>query len=205
VFVRIGEESRVIDHLARPSPSGIYEPSALRAVLFALSLHLQVCERKAPTEAFSLAMVLPEQIFRVWARWRLGLDMARVPQGRRMIWQMVEAVWDSGARGNSLRIPAPGEPFPSFRCFALFAQHELLVRGGADALERNVDDLHAAFRILRIRNDGAHALSRPGDAQREQYFRLIRRWLGQLYLACPTGNGPALQREVAELMDPLPT
>lgn len=205
-IVRSGDISRVIDHLASATPAG-YDAHALRAVLFVLALHVRVCDGKPPTEAFALAMVLPEQIFRVWARWRLGLDMTRVPAGRRVVWQMVEAAWDNDNRGNRLRVPAPGEPFPSFRCFALFAQTELLVRGGASSagvLERNIDDLHAAFRVLRIRNDGAHALTRPGDAQREQFFGLIRRWLDQLFLACPLGTGATLRAEIAELLELLP-
>jgi hypothetical protein len=203
---RSSSTGRVIDHLASAGPNG-YEPPALRAVLFVLSLHLQVASTKPPTEGFALAMVLPEQIFRVWARWRLGLDMTRVPPGRPLVWQMVESEWDPDGRGNRLRIPSPGEPFPSFRCFALFAQTELLLRGGAGTervLERGLGELHAALRTLRIRNDGAHAISRPAEAQREQFFGLINRWLEQLFHACPLGDGGNLRASITTLLEPLP-
>jgi len=206
VFARSIDVMRVIDHLAAAGPKG-YDATVVRAVMFALSLHLEVCQAKPPAEAFSLAMMLPEQIFRVWARWRLGLDMTYVPSGRQVVWQMVEDAWDPDGRGNRLWRPSPGEPFPSFRCFALFAQTELRVRGSTGAggvLEKSVDELHAAFRVLRIRNDGAHALSRPTEAQREQFFGLIRRWLEQLFLACPLRNGETLRREIRELLEPLP-
>lgn len=203
---RSSSTGRVIDHLASAGSNG-YEPAALRAVLFVLSLHLQVASTKPPTEAFALAMVLPEQIFRVWARWRLGLDMTRVPPGRQLVWQMVESEWDPDGRGNRLRVPGPGEPFPSFRCFALFAQTELLLRGGAGTervLERGLGELHAALRTLRIRNDGAHAISRPAEAQREQFFGLIHRWLEQLFHACPLGDGDNLRANITTLLEPLP-
>lgn len=206
VFVRNKDVPRIIDRLAAPGPRG-YDPQDLRALLFALTLHLEVCRRKPPSEAFTLAMVLPEQIFRVWARWLLNLDMTCVPNGRQGVWQLVEEAWDLDGRGGRLRRATPGEPFPSFRCFALFVQLELLVRGRTGAvgvLERSVDDLQAALRVLRIRNDGAHALTRLSDQQHAQYFALITRWLEQLYLACPSIDGRRLRAEVDELLQPLP-
>ncbi|HRI06238.1 MAG TPA: hypothetical protein PKW35_00405 [Nannocystaceae bacterium] len=183
-----------IDHLARSRGGEEHH----RAALFVLSLHLRVAQRRPPSEGITLAMVLPEQIFRVWARWTLGLDFQRVPEGRALTWRHVKALWDLDGRGNVMRIPEAGEKFPSFRCFAIFAQVESSMRNVA-GLERGVNDLYAALRTLQVRHDGAHALAQASAERRRSFFELIERWLDRLYLACPV---PVLRDDLEALLEP---
>ncbi len=187
-----------IDHLAA-SPRAQGGEVQLRAALFVLSLHLRVAKQRPPSEGVTLAMVLPEQVFRVWARWQLDLDYGSVPSGHVTTWRQVRSLWDPDGRGNVMRIPEPGEKFPSFRCFAIFAQVEASLRRVA-GLERTVHDLYAALRTLQVRHDGAHALAHTSAERRRTFFALVERWLDRLYGACPV---PVEREEIEALLEPL--
>lgn len=195
-IARIPSQNRPIDYLSASSAGA--DALQHRAALFVLSLHLKVALRRPPSEAVTLAMVLPEQIFRVWARWQLDLDPEQVPEGHSLTWRKVQALWDPDGRGNYMRIPAPGEKFPSFRCFAIFAQVEASTRR-APALEQTVNGLYAALRTLQVRHDGAHALAQTTAARRQHFFALVERWLDQLYSACPAN---VRREEIEALFDP---
>lgn len=187
-----------IDHLAA-SPRSQGGEVQLRAALFVLSLHLRVAKQRPPSEGVTLAMVLPEQVFRVWARWQLDLDYGSVPAGHTTTWRQVRSLWDPDGRGNVMRIPEPGEKFPSFRCFAIFAQVEASLRR-VTGLERTVHDLYGALRTLQVRHDGAHALAHTSAERRRTFFALVERWLDRLYGACPV---PVRREEIEALLEPL--
>lgn len=194
-IARIPSQNRPIDYLTASTAGADVQH---RAALFVLSLHLKVALRRPPSEAVTLAMVLPEQIFRVWARWQLDLDAEQVPEGHSLTWRKVQALWDPDGRGNYMRIPAPGEKFPSFRCFAIFAQVEASIRR-TPGLEQTLNGLYAALRTLQVRHDGAHALAQTTAARRQYFFALVERWLDQLYSACPAN---VRREEIEALFDP---
>ncbi len=177
-------------------------PELSRAILFVLTHQLKIAAAKPPSEALALVVPLPEQVFRVWAHWRLGLSYNSVPEGNSSVWRFTKDVWDSDGRGNRMRIPAAGECFPTFRCFALFAQVKATLEG--QGIEPSIDHFVAALRTLRLRNDGAHGLARPTLPQLTRYFDLIQRWIEQVYEVCPVGDRHALRQEIRVLLNPLP-
>ncbi|HRI06199.1 MAG TPA: hypothetical protein PKW35_00210 [Nannocystaceae bacterium] len=193
--------TRFLDPLAAEAKSATTVEHA-RAVLFVLAHHLRVAQSKPPSEALSLVLPLPEQIFRVWARWRLDISYLAVPEGMAAAWRMTKSTWEADERDNRMRVPAPGEPFPSFRCFALFCQTAATLRGGG--IEPSMRDFSVALRTLQLRNDSAHALARLDDSQKRSYLALIERWLDRLFDACPGGQSAALRREVDLLLTPPP-
>jgi hypothetical protein len=191
-------EARVVDALVRPGPDGTYDPGRVRAGLFLLSRYFTVADHgRGDAEAFTLILPLPEQIFRCWALWRLGLRGDRVPPGHDDVWRLVAGEWS----GGSFRRPAAGGGFPSLACFAMFAMCKLWIAGVAtpDAPESNMRELKRALTLLRRRNDAAHGLMRPEPGLRRDFFALARRWLDRLYLACPLGGGREVQSELAGL------
>lgn len=195
---------RLVDELA--NPDGQPDPRAAQAALLVLLLQLRQAELcRGAAEAVTAALAMPEQIFRVWARWALDLDYGNVPADGAHLWRIVEREWDP-QRSVVFRPPPSTGPFPSFRCFALFVQAKLLHAGPGTVLhapERSFGELQRALGLLRMRNDGAHASFRPSVDQRRQFFALIHRWLERLFEVCPGGGGMPLRDELATLLGPL--
>src|SRR5262249_40244437 len=152
------------------------------------------------TSACQAVLALPEQIFRVWAFWRLGLNYYKAPAGHDEVWEDVKRKW----RYGNPRIPQAGEEFPSFSLFAYFALAQLFRISPNDtttAPEPDFQSLDKAQSTLEGRNDSAHALSAINAKFRSKYFDLIDRWLDSLFCACP--ERVSLE-ELLAVIEPLP-
>src|SRR5262249_61718441 len=69
--------------------------------------------------ACQFVLSMPEEVFRVWALWKLGLNFYAAPAAKDVAWGAVEATWPK-ARGQVQR-PEAGQQFPSLYAFGYFA------------------------------------------------------------------------------------
>jgi hypothetical protein len=159
---------------------------------------------KGPSEACQVALNLPEQIFRIWAFWRLGLNYYEAPSDVDEIWDLVEQSWKpaSATRSNALRRAEPGTKFPTFQAFACFALQYQQTRHVQQ--ESDFADLHQDLSFYeQVRNPKAHGWAATPEKHRRKYFDLIRRWLGRLLEACPDSE-PVGEESFRIIIEPLP-
>lgn len=149
--------------------------------------------------ACQASLNLPEQIFRVWAYWKLGVNYY-------ISFDSAEEEWDDVARewGGNFERPRPGgKEFPNFRSFVFFCLARLR-RKGDDVNSGPSPDfksLKQDLSKLEIRNAAAHATSVFSKQNRVNYFDVIRRW----YAALVSSSGiPETADEISEMISPLP-
>ena len=152
--------------------------------------------------ACQFALSLPEQIYRIWAWWKLGLNYYHAPSTESDIWDVVEHEWPT-ALGEVQRAQ-PDSQFPSFFAFAFFAtarwQRQRGSRGSAP--EETFRELQSALSAFEsVRTGRAHGVCITSKRQRNNYFALIERWLGSLLKACPES---VTREELQALTEPLP-
>lgn len=200
IIAMSGGKRRVVDILAGLTGHGT--PSDPKTALLLLALKAEAGRAIAgDTSACQSVLALPEQIFRVWVFWRLGVNYYDVPADYDETWQEVKKRW---RRGDPTR-PQAGEQFSSFALFAYFVLAQLLRNNPNDkatALEPDFQSLDKALSLLDdVRNDSAHALSLTNSKLRSKYFDLIDRWLDGLFSACPERVS---REELLAIIEPLP-
>jgi hypothetical protein len=149
------------------------------------------------SRACQFALSLPEQIYRLWAFLRLGLNYYAAPAGHESVWATVQSRFP-----DVIRRPTPGESFSSFESFSYFALALCLQCPGNGSMpEPDLPALERSLAVLSVRRDTAHAVAVPSRRMREKFFRLIDRWFDALLGACP---GNVSRDELREAVRPLP-
>jgi hypothetical protein len=193
--------NRVVDVLAGLIP-GTNVPVDGKAACLLLLLQYEIGKTiPGNTFACQLILPLPEQIFRIWAFWALGINYYHAPSDLAHIWDTVEAHWPH----DSLRRPEEGKEFSSFEAFAYFAlalfltkksEHpDLIFEGDFDALASCIGTYQS------VRMGSAHAMCICDGKVRRKYFQLVDRWLEFLTFACPGGVSRV---ELLSIVEPLP-
>jgi hypothetical protein len=187
-----GGGRRVVDALSSVSPR-----NALWLVLLEHKRAAGIARNSLATQA---ALPIPEQVFRLWARWSLELEYEVQPADV-SLWDRVRELWPAARIA-----PNPGAPFASFDAFAWFAMARaerenipLIARPEASAA-----DLGRALSLLQIRRDQAHAVSRCSDRDRRELFDLISRWTTALLAPCKAHADRWSLNEFEQLVQPLP-
>lgn len=146
-------------------------------------------------------LAVPEQIFRTWALWAIGVNFYKAPEGEEEVWRSVSESWAQG----TLAIATPGAEFPSFSSFAHFCLELWTVRHGRQGVAPEVDrkGLARALGVLSVRRDHAHALALATASTRKQLFELIDRWFNALLAPCKVHGGFTMEQVVAPI-EPLP-
>ena len=194
---------RIVDTLAGLGrSSGDPKSAALLIVLW-----LDNCRSITSNSlALSAALPLPEQIFRIWAFWMMGINYDEAPVGEQVAatWDAAKDVWPP--KYGELQPPSTGKGFDSFRAFAYFSLAHAR-RLGLDATALPEPDFQSLEDSLSfhsgVRNPGAHSLSLVGRRSLERYFALIERWLAALF-CCPCLEKTCSQDLMLRL-EPLPT
>lgn len=195
-------ELRLVDALC--GLRGNSSPYPKVAVTLILLKHESCSAIPGNASACQAALFLPEQIFRVWAYWKLGVNYYATPDQSDVIWNDASAHWRADRRGPLTR-SALGEPFPSLLSFAFFVLAKWL-RGGNDdknnAPIADFDELESTFGLYeQLRNPKAHSYCYTTAQQRRKFFAIIDKWLECLLSACPES---VTRREVLGLIEPLP-
>jgi hypothetical protein len=152
--------------------------------------------------ACQFALSLPEQIFRIWALWKIGISYYDAPATDDPAWEIVEAEWPA-VRERVRRAVQHGH-FPSFFAFAYFvlARARLLSTGNPAGVEMTFNQLASDLSTYeRVRTGSAHGIYLTSKRDRDRYFDLIDRWLTTLIAACPE---KVSREELMELIEPLP-
>ena len=153
--------------------------------------------------ACQFVLFLPEQIFRIWAFWGLGLDYYHAPTGCEDIWENVERAWPSVH--GPVRRASPGRGFPSLPVFAYFAL-ATWDRSRCDesipAPEPTYKDLETALSEFdAVRTGRSHGYFQTNRRERDNFFSLIDRWLNCLLQVCPV---KVVREELLSVIEPLP-
>jgi hypothetical protein len=197
--VRGPYQGRLVDILAGLAGPATGSPRDAALLLWAKYETTRAIE--GPSEACLEALYLPEQILRVWAFWRVGLNYYEAPQGVADVWDDVERSWRREVEGEtgSFRRGEPGKNFPSFQSFACFALAYQRLRQHQDA---DFTDLESDLSFYeQVRNPKAHAWAATPEKHRPKYFDLIRRWLDRMLAACPEA---VREESLRMILDPLP-
>jgi hypothetical protein len=152
--------------------------------------------------ACQFALSLPEQIFRTWALWGLGLSFYDAASEDDPAWEIVEREWPAVRR--KVDRPKLHEQFPSLFAFAYFALARAcrLPAGHPGATELTFRDLESDLSAFdRVRTGRAHGVCLTSKRERNRYFELIDHWLTAMIAACPE---PVTREELLELIEPLP-
>ena len=196
------QDNRIVDCLAGLGKTLEGDPRA--AALLLLLKYQSGQAVLAPSESLALVLPLPEQVFIVWAKWRLNLNYYVVPEGCDDVWAEAGNAWAKSSK-EPLRRPAPGAEFPSLPCFVYFAVATLLHRFPEQTTAAPLDGYRAADKFLNfygpVRNDRAHTLALTMPRIRNDYLDWINRWLDCLFHSCPT---PLDRDELLALTEPLP-
>jgi hypothetical protein len=191
-----GGQSRVVDRLGGLA-AGNCEPSPHVALLLVLCSVEAGRALTGNSSAIRAVLPVPEQIYRLWAFWRLGLNYYRAAATPRGIWQSILNEWPHG----DVQPPVAGTKFPSFELFAYYAMAVQVDRGLPDPPEPTWKALRQALSLLEVRNDVAHAVVTNDPKRRSSYFELIDRWLDSLIAACPE---PTSRGQLLAIVEPLP-
>lgn len=188
---------RIVDELSK-------DRSARAATLAILFLAYSNAEAtRSCTEAVTKVMALPEQIFRVWALWKLELDYDSVPSDRLDVWNVAKREWNS-IKGGILNIPAAESPFPGFLVFTFFAVAAM--QACPEICERapisSFETLSKKQFIFDWRNDPAHAIVVFSRKNRDRFLAEVKHWLECLcHAAADSDLSLAAMQEV---FSPLP-
>ncbi len=194
-------KGRIVDILAGFAGEAHRNPRA--AVLLLLVKAAIGAAIAGDASACQFALALPEQVFRVWALWKLSVDYYKAPSDLAHIWELLEKRWPS-THGDLVRA-VPNMPIPSFFIFAHFAiakWQRLPSEEQMSAPETTFNDLMASLSAYSaVRTGKSHGLFRTSKRERDNYFALIERWLTALLAACPNGTN---RDELLEVVEPLP-
>jgi hypothetical protein len=200
--VSASSSRRIIDLL-----SGVAEDDKVtdhRTALTLLLLQLE-CAKAARGNSDSVRRVLsmPEQVFRVWAWWRLKVNYYRTPANADPTWEAADREW-SRRQESPLTRSEEGAAFPNTMSFVHFCMARMLEddEPGENALARDFGDLRKQMFVFEWRNDEAHSLSTFSAKSRQKYLDLAERWLDCLCACCPEG---AVNRSgLLHAVEPLP-
>jgi hypothetical protein len=158
---------------------------------------------RGPTSACLIALAIPEQVFRVWAFLRLGINYYHAPSGKDEVWEDAERAWVA-LRKTPLRRPQAGQTFgslPALAYFALASSRRLAPTPDSPPLDDTFEGLQKKLSHFEVRTDLAHALVPVRKADRVRYFELIDHWLNRAITACCPGRS---LKELKATFDPLP-
>jgi len=193
-------EKRIVDALAglRDTESRCEETAA-----FLLLCKFETCNAiSGHAAACQAALALPEQLLRVWAFWKLGINYYSTPANAEGIWTSAESEWPS--QMGALRRSKSEEPFPSlvaFGYFALAAAREQKLPADQLPVE-GFSEFRSVFTSYeQLRNPQAHSYCFTSRKEREQFFLLADRWLNCVLSACPAQT---TRNDLLELIEPLP-
>jgi hypothetical protein len=192
---------RLVDILAGLKGSSDLDPRT--SALLLVTQFESASSVPGDTMACLHALPLPEQIYRVWAFWALGLNYYQAPNFAEEIHLDANSAWVKRAKGDLYR-PTPGEPFPSFAAFAYYCLSVMLRQPAGQAInapETDFPSLDRALSSFEVRNDTAHAITVTRKKARNQFFELIDRWLKCLIAHCPNKTSA---NELKALIEPLP-
>jgi hypothetical protein len=192
---------RLVDILAGLKDSS--DPYPQVAALLLVTQFEAACSTPGDTTACLLALPLPEQIYRVWAFWALGLNFYQAPSFAEEIHLDANAAWLKRGKGDMQR-PVLGKSFPSSAAFAYYClsfMQRQSIGQAIDAPEKDYPSLDRALASFELRNDTAHAITLTRKSARKQFFELINRWLNCLIEHCPVKTSRA---ELKSLIEPLP-
>jgi hypothetical protein len=199
-----GQKARIVDVLA-----GLYDHRAstedhLNAFRLIVR-HVEVA-RALPgsTHACLVAIALPEQLFRIWAFIRLGVNYYKVPPADEATWQQAEHAWRTLEK-CAMKRPEPGTEFGSLAALAYYAmaRHSVLYPSQlADALEDSFESLQKNLaRYGEVRRALAHSMTIVRKPDRDRYFQVIDQWLDRAVASCCPSHS---RRELQAICDPLP-
>lgn len=194
---------RIIDFL-----TGLAGPTAVEDHVVALTLLVLQLESAKSTrgnsDSIRKILSMPEQLFRVWAWWKLGINYYCAPNNSDATWNAADEAW-SISGSNRLVRAAPGTQFSGIVAFSYFAVARLLE--GNDVVEAvpasDYDELRSQRFVFDWRNDEAHSVSIFNAKNRQKYFELVDNWLKSLCLACP--HGEVERASLLTVVEPLPT
>jgi hypothetical protein len=196
-----GQALRIVDYLCGFGGNATIDArTALLLVLLRLE-HARLMP--GPTLSCQVVLSLPEQLFRIWSLWRLGLDYYSAPENKVEMWDEVEKMWPKHL-GN-LERTAGGQQFRSMRSFGYFSLALMLGQSPehtATAPVKNVDEFDSAIGLYeQLRNSQAHSMCLLRRKDKERFFSLIDNWFDCALKACPES---ITQQELAGFLSPLP-
>jgi len=169
---RLKGSRRIVDTLSKD----ISTQSAALAILFLAYSNAEAT--RSCTEAVTKVMALPEQIFRVWALWKLNLDYDFVPSGHTDTWEIASKQWKA-IRGGTLSVPVAESPFSGFVVFSFFTV--ALVQNHPDFCEHapipSFEALSKKQFVFDWRNDPAHAVAVFSRKNRDKFLAEVKDWL----------------------------
>ena len=179
------------------------EDDALAAALFLLDERISSAERTLNhSDAIQLAVPLPEQIFRVWARLALEVDYYDAPAiDQDSFADAAKAVAEM--RNIELREVGEGQRFSelvtfSFYCIALSLRREL---SPAQLPAGNLKELNSQLGYTADpRNSSGHAVVFATKKTREKYFEVINKWKKCLHDVA----SEKINADASGLLEPLP-
>jgi hypothetical protein len=188
---------RIVDILSK-------DGSARAATLAILFLAYSNAEAtRSCTEAVTKVMALPEQIFRIWAFWKLGLDYDSVPSERSDVWDAASKEWGS-IRGGTLTVPVAESPFSGFLVFSFFAVAMIQVRPELreHAPIPSFEALSRKQFVFDWRNDQAHSIAVFSRKNRDKFLAEVKDWLECLCHA--SAESDLSLPSIQEIFSPLP-
>ncbi|MAD79243.1 MAG: hypothetical protein CMJ50_00150, partial [Planctomycetaceae bacterium] len=197
-----GDDIRLVDALCGlRSTAKCY---ARAAAILLLLKHESCSAIPGHASACQAALYLPEQIFRVWAFWCLGINYYKAPENAEKIWSDAELRWPVERRGTLVRATA-GKSFPSLLAFAYFALAKLLRDQPHDVSKSPFPDFPSLERAFsqyeRLRSPKAHSYCCTSAKDRKVFFALIDEWLDCLLSVCPE---TVTRSELLGMIEPLP-
>jgi hypothetical protein len=192
---KAGGQSRIVDRLGGLAVGGC-APSPRTALLLVLCGVEAGRALTGNASAIRAVLPLPEQIYRLWAFWQLGLNYYEAQETRDEIWEIVCREWPHGA----LTRPTPRQAFSSFELFSYYAMATAGDRELRGSPEPSWKSLRQSLSLLEIRRDVAHAVVTNDPKRRAAYFELIDRWLSALIVACPE---PVSRDQLLAVIEPI--
>lgn len=194
-------DERIVDILCGIRPEKTTNPRAALVLLIAKYQRGNCISGNASSCQEVLAM--PEQVFRVWVYWSLGINYYYAPSDLDEAWE--DAVRNWPPQHRPLVPSAPGKQFSSLKAFAYLACAEWRRRdGGGTASHCLLDfrELESLFKKLEnIRNPSSHSYARIDRKSRRWFFGLLDAWLDNAVANCPES---CLRDELASVVEPLP-
>jgi hypothetical protein len=181
----------------------VREDNALAAALLLLDERISSAERTLNhSDAIQLAVPLPEQILRVWARLALEVNYYSAPSLDRESFADA-AMAAAEMRNIELRNVGEGQRFPelftfSFYCIALALRRQL-PQGQMPA--DNLKELSSLLgETVDPRNSSGHAVVFATQKTRSKYFEVIKRWKKCLHDVA----SEKINTDASGLLEPLP-
>ena len=185
--------------------AGLFNASFRDDEIALLLLHLQTnAARALPANASAIRGVveIPEQTFRIWAFWRLGMKPELTSHEFEQLWPDIQGLWASAGLERPTITAHGNLPFQTFASVALARYLKENPHSDEMIPETDLGSLkHALKTHARIRHPAVHAVVVPNRKSREQYFCLVDRWLAATFHA---SEPPVDRYDLDELVAPLP-